>query len=94
MENETTQDPLGRTVHLTPRRWDHIVYGHPYMSPYRDDVIRAIAMPTDWFDEPRPGQAWYYLRGVGPSLWLKVVVAYDDKSTGSVKTAFPRRRKP
>jgi len=94
VERETTRDPLGRTVHLAPNRWDHIVYGHPYMRPYRESVIRAIASPTEWFDEPRPGQAWFYLQGVGPSRWLKVVVAYDEQSTGHVKTAFPRRRKP
>lgn len=94
METVTTRDPKGRTVHLTPRRWDHIAYGHPRLRPYRDDVIRAIAEPTEWFEAPRPGEAWYYLRGVGPSTWLKVVVAYDEKSTGSVITAFPRRRKP
>jgi hypothetical protein len=94
METETTLDPLRRTVHLTPDRWNHIVYGHDYMSPYRAEVIRAIEAPTKWFDEARPGQAWFYLKDVGPSQWLKVVVAYDDKSTGNVKTAFPRRRMP
>jgi hypothetical protein len=94
METETMLDPQGRTVRLTPRRWDHIVYGHPRLLPHRADVIRAVTAPTEWLEEPRPGQAWYYLSGVGPSKWLKVVVAYDEKSTGSVITAFPRRRKP
>jgi hypothetical protein len=26
-------DPLGRTVHLSDERWEHIVDGHPYMRP-------------------------------------------------------------
>jgi hypothetical protein len=94
METETTIDPQGRIVRLTPRRWDHIAYGHPHLLPHRAAVIRAITEPTEWFEEPRPGQAWYYLSGVGPSAWLKVVVAYDEQSIGSVITAFPRRRKP
>jgi hypothetical protein len=29
-----------------------------------------------------------------PSRWLKVVVAFDEDSVGSILTAFPRRNKP
>jgi hypothetical protein len=44
---ETTIDPLGRTVHLRAERWEHIVDGHPYMAPFRADVLRAVEAPTD-----------------------------------------------
>jgi hypothetical protein len=94
METETTLDPLRRTVHLTPERWNHIAYGHSPVSSLRAEVIKAIEEPTTWIDQARPGEAWFYLKGVGPSRWLKVVVAYDHKSIGIVKTAFPRRRNP
>lgn len=30
----------------------------------------------------------------GPSRWLKVVVAFESESGGSIRTAFPRRSKP
>jgi hypothetical protein len=94
METRTTLDPRGRRVNLTPERWNHIVYGHAYMRTHLGDVIRAIEAPTNWIEEARPGQDWFYIEDAGPSKWLKVVVAYDDKSIGSVKTAFPRRTMP
>ncbi len=87
-------DPLGRTVHLTVDRWEHIIDGHPYMAPYQADMLRAVRAPTEHMVQPRPGQDWFYLEDAGPSRWLKVVVAFDEESNGSVRTAFPRRRKP
>jgi hypothetical protein len=87
-------DPLGRTVHLTVDRWKHIIDGHPYMATCQADVLRAVETPTAHIVEPRPGQDWFYLADAGPSRWLKVVVAFDEKSNGSIRTAFPRRRKP
>jgi hypothetical protein len=87
-------DPLGRMVHLTAERWEHIIEGHPYMAPHRADVLRAVQAPTDRVVQPRPGQDWFYLEDAGPSRWLKVVVAFDEKSVGSIRTAFPRRRRP
>jgi hypothetical protein len=87
-------DPLGRTVHLTADRWEHIIDGHPYMAPYQPDVLRAVRVPTEHMVQPRLGQDWFYLEDAGPSRWLKVVVAFDEESNGSVRTAFPRRRKP
>ena len=87
-------DPLGRTVHLTAERCAHIIDGHPYMTSYMADVVRAIETPSDRIAQARPGQDWFYLEGAGPSSWLKVVVAFDEESVGSVRTAFPRRSKP
>jgi hypothetical protein len=91
---ETTTDPLGRIVSLTDERWEHIVDGHPYMASFRADVLRAVEEPTDRIEQPRVGQDWFYLQDVGPSRWLKVVVAFDEESVGSIRTAFPRRSKP
>jgi hypothetical protein len=87
-------DPQGRTVYLAEETWEHIVDGHPYMAPFRAEVLRAVEGPTERIVRPRPGQDWFYLEGAGPSRWLKVVVAYDEKSNGSIRTAFPRRSKP
>ena len=90
----TVVDPLGRTVHLTTERWEHIIDGHPYMAPHRAEVLRAVQEPTERIAQPRSGQDWFYLEGAGPSRWLKVVVAFDEDSVGSIRTAFPRRSKP
>jgi hypothetical protein len=38
-------------------------------------------------------EEWFYLGGVGPSRWLKVVVLYE-RELGWVVTAFPRRSFP
>jgi hypothetical protein len=51
---ELATDPLGRTVQLTEERWNHIVGGHPYMAPFRADVLRAIEEPTHRIEQPRP----------------------------------------
>jgi len=91
---DETIDPLGRVVHLVEERWQHIVNGHPYMTPFRVEVLQAVEAPTDLIEQPRPGQDWFYLRDAGPSRWLKVVVAFDEDSVGSIRTAFPRRSKP
>jgi transcriptional regulator with XRE-family HTH domain len=93
-ETETVRDPLQRTVHLRTDRWHHILAGHPEMFPYLDDVLRAIEAPTKHIGLARPGQDWFYLEGIGPSDWLKVVVAYDEDSVGSIRTAFARGTTP
>lgn len=91
---DSVVDPLGRAVALTDERWEHVVDGHPYMAPHRADVLRAVESPTERIAAPRPGQDWFYLENAGPSRWLKVVVAFDEKGVGTVRTAFPRRDKP
>ncbi len=69
---------------------EHIIDGHPYMTRYRVEVLRAVREPTERIAQPRPGEDWFYLEGAGPSRWLKVVVAFDEKSIGSIRTAFQR----
>lgn len=91
---QSVVDPYGRTVRLSDERWAHIIRRHPYMDAFRAEVLEAVALPTEIVRGPRPGQDLYYRRDAGPSRWLKVVVAYDENDTGSVRTAFPRRSKP
>lgn len=85
---------LGRTVHLADERWQHIIDGHPYMAPFRAEVLRAVEAPTDMIEQQRPGHDWFYLQDAGPCRWLKVVVAFGEDSVGSIRTAFPRRSRP
>jgi hypothetical protein len=56
--------------------------------------LRAVRALTEHMVQPPSCQDWFYLEDIGPSRWLKVVVAFDEESNGSVRTAFPRRRKP
>ena len=95
----TTLDPDGRRVDLTEERWGHIVgaspsrSGHPELRPYRDEVMQAIRAPDHGKRGHAPGEEWFYLEGVGPSRFLKVVVAYDE-GRGRIITAFARRSMP
>jgi hypothetical protein len=91
-----TIDPDGRGVELTDERWQHILDaadGHPELAGHQDEVMRAVHAP----EERRPGrkanEEWFFLRNVGPSRWLQVVVAYEQER-GWIVTAFGRRRNP
>ena len=89
----TVTDPSGRTVVLSVERWTHVVTRHPELRPYRADVLAAVRRPTIRIWGRRPHEEWYYRRGVGPSRWLKVVVAYEG-AVGEIRTAFARRGNP
>jgi hypothetical protein len=80
-------------VELTEKRWDHIVAGHPELARFRAEVIQAVQAPSHHIPGRRSAEEWYYLEGVGPSRYLKVVVSYES-GTGRVVTAFARRSKP
>jgi hypothetical protein len=86
-------DPDGRPVALTDERWAHIVGGHPELAPHRDDVIHAVQAPDHRRAGRRASEEWFYSEDVGPSRFLKVVVAYDDLQ-GRIITAFARRSMP
>jgi hypothetical protein len=55
--------------------------------------MRAIARPDHRAPDVRPGRERYFLRGAGPSRWLRVVVD-SAKAEAVVVTAFPERRDP
>ena len=59
-------DPCGRTVHLAEERWQHIIDGHPYMTPFRAEVLRAVEAPTDLIEQPRLGKDWVLPEGGRP----------------------------
>jgi hypothetical protein len=89
----TVADPDGRAVVLTQRTWDHIISRHPELRPFRSAVVAAVRAPTVRRGGRTPGEEWFYLRVIGPSRWLKVVVTYRGRS-GQIRTAFARRAFP
>ena len=88
-----TRDPDGLTVVLTDERWDHVIFGHPYIGVSPEDVIDAVAWPDARMAGPGSGEEWFYREGAGPSAWMRVVVHYED-GQGLILTAFPRRAYP
>jgi hypothetical protein len=88
------EDLWGRRVRLEHERWAHIVHTRPILAVLIDNVLEAVEHPDHHIVDARPGEDWYYLADVGPSRWLKVVVAFHGESSGRVITAFPRRSMP
>lgn len=88
------RDRQGRDVLLSLERWQHIVSGHPEIEVYEQEIRRTVESPTAVLSGREPGEEWLYLKGAGPSRWLKVVVAFDSAERGRIITAFARRRKP
>jgi len=88
-------DPDGRRVELTAERWGHIVRadGHPELAGLQSELLRAVEAPEKRQTAPRSNEEWFFLRKVGPSRWLQVVVAYEG-GRGWIVTAFGRRKDP
>lgn len=93
-EQRKIQDRQGREVVLSAERWQHIVSGHPEIGAFKEQIALAVESPTAALPGRGPGEEWLYLEEVGPSRWLKVVVAFDSDGGGRIITAFARRRKP
>jgi len=88
------RDRQGREVLLSPGHWRHIVSAHPEIEVFEAEIRRAVESPTTALAGRQPDEEWLYLEGAGPSRWLKVVVVFDNESSGRIITAFARRRKP
>lgn len=88
------EDPDGRRVELTAERWDHILEPnrHPELEPY-GELLQAVSAPDRRESGRRANEEWFFRRGVGPSRWLHVVVAYEA-GRGWIVTAFARRTDP
>lgn len=95
MASESVRDPDGRVVELSDERCPIVDpdNGHPELSAFRHEILRAVHAPHLRLDGRRPTEEWFYLREVGPSRWLKVIVFYD-RPVGRIITAFARRRLP
>jgi hypothetical protein len=80
-------------VVLTGERWEHVVERHAEIEPHESSVLKAVTAPDRRVRGTRRREEWFYLAGVGPSRWLKVVVRYEDEE-GRIITAFARRSFP
>lgn len=87
------KDRFGRTVVLLRRHWRHVAFRHPVLADQREVVIRAVETADIRRQGNTPGTEVLYGRGLGPSRWLAVVVAYTG-SRGAIITAYPHRAEP
>jgi hypothetical protein len=90
-----TVDPAGARVVLDERVWsEKIVLDHPEIATHREDALRAVSAAD--YVAPDPGSAdrkRFYLRGVGPSRWLLVVVSYEE-TPARIIFVFANRKDP
>ena len=84
-------DQNGVPVELTDTQWQHICEQRPILAGLRSEILRAVASPDATDPGGQPNETWFFLEGVGPSGWLRVVVAYEG-GRGWIVTAFPRRK--
>ncbi len=86
----------GSAAHAAPSSTPSTRSGrdHPELAEHRTDVPRAVSAPdhvaTDLIFERRTR---YYVRGVGPSRWLLVVVSYEQ-TPARIVSAFANRKDP
>jgi sarcosine oxidase gamma subunit len=94
LAGETT-DPDGKRVVLLDAAWrEKIVRDHPEMTAHMAAVLQAVTTPDHIAsDLVFAERTRYYVRGVGPSQWLLVVVSYEQ-TPARIVSAFANRKDP
>jgi hypothetical protein len=92
---DETIDPNGARVVLSDTLWrEKIVRGHAEIAAYRTEVLQAVSAPDHVALDPNfERRTRYYVRGVGPSRWLLVVVSYEQ-TPARIVSAFANRKDP
>lgn len=92
--NETT-DPKGARVVLNDEVWrEKIVRDHPEIASHKEDALRAVSEPDHVETDPSfEARTRYYMRDVGPSRWLLVVVSYEQ-TPARIVSVFANRKDP
>jgi hypothetical protein len=90
-----TTDPDGERVVLVAAVWrEKIVRDHPEVGSYMPFVLQAVSTPDHVAPDPIFAERTrYYVRGVGPSQWLLVVVSYEQ-TPARIVSAFANRKDP
>jgi len=90
-----TLDPEGARVVLDEYVWvEKIVCDHPEVASHKDDALRAVSAPDHVAPDPTSAdRKRFYLRGVGPSRWLLVVVSYEQ-TPARIISVFANRKDP
>jgi hypothetical protein len=89
------RDPDGNRVVIPSRLWHgKVLRDHPELVLHFVDVMRAIVEPDHVAPDPRfRERSQHYVRNVGPSRWLLVVLSYEQEPARLI-TAYPNRRDP
>ena len=92
---EEAASPDGIQVVLFERIWrDKILRDHPEIAPFVEAVLNAISAPDHVETDPvRDDRTRYFVRDVGPSRWMVVVVSYEQ-APARIISAFAHRKDP
>jgi hypothetical protein len=69
----------------------HVIQRHPQLLPLMEELLGTVERPQAITPDPTPGRWRYWCAGIGPTRWVRVVVAWDEGLPWIV-TAFPSRR--
>jgi hypothetical protein len=89
------RDPDGNRVVISEFLWQgKVLRDHPELALHFAAVVRAITAPDHVAPDPSfKNRRQHFLREVGPSRWLRVVLSYEQEPARLV-TAFPNRKDP
>jgi hypothetical protein len=89
------RDPDGKRVVVSAVLWqEKVLRDHPELGPHLAEVLRAISSPDHVARDPVfKNRRQHFLRNVGPSRWLLVVLSYEQEPVRLI-TAFPNRKDP
>jgi hypothetical protein len=90
-----TSDPVGGRVVLFARVWhDKVLPEHSEMMSFMAETLQAVAAPTHVeTDSKYSERLCYFIRDVGPSKWMIVVVSYEQ-IPARIITAYGYRKDP
>lgn len=89
MELFSTKDSRGFIVSCSVECWNNHLITHPEIKGYEKDALRAIQDPAHGFifcSNHMPDRVIYYRKIRGRAAEIKVVVEFDDKNIGTVKS--------
>jgi hypothetical protein len=69
----------------------HVIQRHPQLVLLMDELLETIEYPEAVTPDPKPGRWRYWRGGIGPTKWVRVVVAWAE-GPPSIVTAFPTGR--
>jgi hypothetical protein len=89
------RDPDGNRVVISSAIWNRkVLDDHPELVLHFVEVLRAIAEPDHVApDSKHARRRRHYVRDVGPSRWLLVVLSYEQVPARLI-SAFPNRKDP
>lgn len=90
----TTQDPEGRSIHLTKERWQHVKENHPEITLTLPKTKSIIQKP-DLITETTRKNSIAYTQITSIQLYYNIYVKMDDTAKeGKIKTVFLQKDLP